>query len=158
MAEITGKDQDLSVKNNTKKTSKAKRRRTAKSDYEKTLAKVVKLKEKKFNLKYDKCEELPEYKAYRMFLGSETYGEYKHRACFYGVPVLKRDDMFKWYQMFFEVKADMVFMQENAPSKEGYAKNVPTSSSIWTSKQMKALRDYVLNWENPLSKKTKSNK
>jgi len=120
--------------------------------------KVIKMKEAKFGLKYDKCEKLPEYQAYRLFAQCMTYGEYKHKASFYGIPVLKREEMFKWYQMFFEVKTDCVLMQENGPSKEGYAKNIPTSSTIWSAKELKTLKDYVMCWTNPLEKDKASRK
>lgn len=123
-----------------------------KSEAGKFLDKVIKAKEKKFGLKYNKCEELPEYRSYRLYAGCDTYGEYRHKASFYGVPVMKREDIFKWYQMFFEVKTDCVLAQENAPSREGYAKNIPTSSPIWTPKQLKTMRDYVLNWTNEYAK------
>lgn len=43
-------------------------------------------------------------------------------------------------------------MQDNPPSKEGYAKNIPKASASWTPKQLKVLRDYVLNWSDPLKK------
>ena len=114
--------------------------------------KVIKLKEKKFGLRYTGCESLPEYRSYRLFAQSMTYGEYRHKASFYGIPVLKRNELFKWYQMFFEVKTDCVLMQDNAPSKEGYAKNIPKASASWTPKELKVLRDYVLNWSDPLKK------
>lgn len=152
------KGNGMSTSNNATDSNETKKAKRVLTPYEKLVNKIIKSKEKKFGLKYDKCEELPEYKAYRMFMGCSTYGEFRHKASFYGIPVLKRDDMFKWYQMFFEVKTDCIMMQENAPSKEGYVKNVPTSSDIWTSKQLKTLRDYVLNWENPFPKKVKKAK
>jgi len=112
------------------------------------LRKVIKEKERKFGIKYDGSWK--EYESYCLYCSSSisSYSQYKHYAGFYGKPVLTKAELFANYRMSFEIKTDMVMMQDDPPSRESYAKNVPVSSCKWTAKELKILRNYVLSWKD----------
>ena len=136
--------EEKAIQMKTKK-SECQRQLAEKSAYERLLAKIIKAKEAKFGLRYD--VESEEYKSFCLYRSTsiDTYGQYKHYASFYGYKLLSKAELFKWYQMFFEVRTDCIFAQDAAPTKEGFLKGLDFESSKWTKAELKSLRDYVNN-------------
>lgn len=117
-----------------------------KSAIERLLDKIIKSKEQKFGLKYEPKDNDENYKSYRLYSSGsiESYAQYKHYASFYGdYKILSKQELFKWYKFFFEVRTDIMFAQEQHPTKENFIKNLPKETSKWSAKDYKELKKYV---------------
>ena len=110
------------------------------------LDQIIKQKENAFGLKY--YEQSDEYKSYHLFYSMrvESYSDYRHHASYYGLPVLKKDQLFKWFRMFFEVNVEFhVKHDDSIKWNEQTALKcfLPKESGKISKKQVIQLKSYV---------------